>query len=155
MSQTADGRAALVLPALDRAARGRLAATLDTTSGLLTPARRTWRTRPVVADGRAHVWFAVRRRGVDLSLERYKGLRRATVPLVRVRRRYEASQSPELLLALADELERRGVRDVPHVVRRLRDQARWLEDGGDLRGSPLKALPRENVLLDLLSLPSP
>ncbi|MFS0704432.1 hypothetical protein AB6N23_07915 [Cellulomonas sp. 179-A 9B4 NHS] len=152
---TTDARAVLVFPSLDRGAHGRVAATLDRSSGLLTPARTTWRRRPVVADGRALLWFSVRRRGVDLSLERFRGLRRATVPLVRVRRKHQASQSAALLLELATEVERRGVRDEWKVVATLRDQARWLEEGGDLRRSPLKALPRQHVLLDLLSIPTP
>ncbi|WP_309133968.1 hypothetical protein [Cellulomonas sp.] len=152
MPPTPDPADVLVLLELGPGATGQVAGTLDRRTGVLTPTRRTTRTRPVVVDRRAHVLLVAHRRGVDLSVERWRGVRRAVVPLVRVHERHEASQSAELFAELAVELDRRNPRDVPRTVVMLRDQARWLADGHSVRTSPLTTVPRGSVL-DLVGFP--
>ena len=131
---TGDG-AALVFLRLDGAPG--VAGTFDRTTGLLTPTRRTWRIRPVVAERRAYVMFSGHRHGVELALERFNGWKRASVPLLELGRDHEASQSADLLRGVAAELERRAPKDVGAVVPLLRAQADYLMGGGALRTSPL------------------
>ncbi|QGQ20573.1 hypothetical protein GC089_17000 [Cellulomonas sp. JZ18] len=142
MPATTDDDDVLVLRALHPGASDPVAGTFDRVTGLLTPTRRTWRIRPVLADDRAYVTFVVHRRGVDLALDRFNGWRRARVPLVRVHRQHQASQSAEVVRELAADLRWRRVRDHGSALELLADQARWLEDGREVRTSPLTALPR-------------
>ncbi len=141
MPHSPAGGDALVFLVLDAGATGQVAGTLDVASGLLSPARRTWTVRPVVAERRAYVNLKVHRTGVDLSLERLNGWRRAVVPLIRLQKGHEASQSAELFQALAAVLERHGPRDPGRAIPRLAAQGRHLAEGNAVRSSPLTALP--------------
>jgi hypothetical protein len=129
--------APLALLRLDPGARGEVAGTYDPATGVLSPARTSWRIRPVAAERRAYLMLGSRRDGVDLALERFNGWRRAAVPLLVLTRQHEACQPAPTLRALADDLARRGPRDVEGVVGLLRAQADHLDRGGDLRSSPL------------------
>lgn len=129
--------APITLARLDAHAAGGAAGTYDPASGTLTPARTTWRMRPVVAERRAVLMFGGHRHGVDLALERFNGWRRAAVPLLVLAPGHEACQDERTLRALADDLARRGPRDVEGVVAMLRAQADHLAAGHDLRSSPL------------------
>jgi len=134
-----DGGGTLVFLRLDPESRGEVAGTLDRATGLLTPAQTSWRSRPVLANRRADLMFSGHRHGVNLALERFNGWRCASVPLLDLRRTHEASQSADLLRALADELDLRALRDTQRVTPLLRAQAAHLDVGGALRVSPLAA----------------
>lgn len=132
----------LVLAALDPARTGEVAGTLDTASGLLTPARRTWRTRPVAVDATALVVLVTDGRRTDLRVERRGGWSRVLVPLVHVGRDrsgrdHEATQPVTVLRALTAELARRGPREVGRVLPELTAHVRWTAEGRPPRDSPL------------------
>ncbi|HEY0215425.1 MAG TPA: hypothetical protein VGC57_03420 [Cellulomonas sp.] len=139
MQQTGPDRSSsrVVFRALGPDAAGQPAAELDLGTGVLTPARTTWRTRAVVIDRRALVLLQGRKTRVHLAVERANGWRRAVVPLLEIGRDHRASQTVDVLLALADVLESRDAREQTKVVALLREQVQHLERGGDLAASPL------------------
>jgi hypothetical protein len=130
----------LVFPALDPAAGGVEAARWDVATGLLTPAARSWRHKPVVVDGRARVDVSGRKNGVDLVVERANGWRSAAVPLLEVTGTAAVGQSIELLRALITEVDRRRPSGADQALALLQAQVRYLQnDGGPVQSSPLAA----------------
>jgi len=128
----------LVFPSLDPAARGAEAARWDVATGLLTPAARSWRHKPVVVDGRARVDVSGRKNGVDLVVERANGWRSAAVPLLEVTGTAAVGQPLELVRALIVEVERRRPAGADQALALLQAQVRYLQhDGGPVQASPL------------------
>jgi hypothetical protein len=131
-------RGVLVFPALDPAAGGAEAARWDVATGVLTPAVRSWRHKPVVVDGRARVDVTGRKNGVDLVVERANGWRSAAVPLLEVTSSSAAGLPLDLVQALLGEVDKRRPDGADRVIALLQAQVRYLQhDGGPVQASPL------------------
>lgn len=132
----------VLTPALVWAVRtvGRRPLRLDPVTGTLTvPHRWCLRRRVRLSAARSVSLVDNGRRYLVLAVD--DGGRGTRVPLLRVSRRVQRSQSPEALSVLADQLARQVPRS-SEVVAQLRVQATFLAGGGDLARSPLARLVR-------------